>query len=62
MAADKAGLAVSKKGLTLKELLQQTSHYSAKVRKGIFIGFGKVVCRLRVLTVSTEIRLIDLGE
>lgn len=34
VASDKAGLAVSKKGLTLKELLQQTSHHNAKVRKG----------------------------
>lgn len=34
IASDKAGLAVSKKGLTLKELLQQTSHHNSKVRKG----------------------------
>lgn len=34
VASEKAGLAVSKKGLTLKELLQQTSHHNAKVRKG----------------------------
>ncbi|KZV15916.1 hypothetical protein F511_29088 [Dorcoceras hygrometricum] len=33
IASDKAGLAVSKKGLTLKELLQQTSHHNSKVRK-----------------------------
>lgn len=33
VASEKAGLAVSKKGLTLKELLQQTSHHNAKVRK-----------------------------
>ena len=37
VAADKAGLAVNKKGLTLKELLSQTSHHNAKVRRGIFI-------------------------
>lgn len=37
VAADKGGLAVNKKGLTLKELLQQTSHHNAKVRRGIFI-------------------------
>lgn len=34
IASERAGLAVSKKGLTLKELLQQTSHHNAKVRKG----------------------------
>ncbi|KAB2605021.1 hypothetical protein D8674_037890 [Pyrus ussuriensis x Pyrus communis] len=34
VASEKAGLAVNKKGLTLKELLQQTSHYNPKVRKG----------------------------
>ncbi|XP_065870962.1 uncharacterized protein [Euphorbia lathyris] len=38
LAADKAGLALSKKGLTLKELLQQTSHYNAKVRKDGLLG------------------------
>lgn len=35
VASEKEGLAVNKKGLTLKELLQQTSHHNAKVRKGI---------------------------
>lgn len=35
VASEKAGLAVNKKGLTLKELLQQTSHYNSKIRKGI---------------------------
>lgn len=39
VASDKAGLAVSKKGLTLKELLQQTSHHNAKVRKGIVVNY-----------------------
>lgn len=34
VATNKEGLAVSKKGLTLKELLQQTSHHNAKVRRG----------------------------
>lgn len=37
VAAEKAGLAVNKKGLTLKELLQQTSHHNPKVRRGIFL-------------------------
>ncbi|KAI3768866.1 hypothetical protein L2E82_19702 [Cichorium intybus] len=35
LASEKAGLAVSKKGFTLKELLQQTSHHNAKFRRGI---------------------------
>ena len=35
VAADKGGLAVNKRGVTLKELLQQSSHRNAKVRKGI---------------------------
>ncbi|MED6111713.1 hypothetical protein PIB30_054890, partial [Stylosanthes scabra] len=38
VAADKAGLAVNKKGLTLKELLQQTSHHNAKVRRDALVG------------------------
>lgn len=38
VASEKAGLAVSKKGLTLKELLQQTSHHNPKVRKDALIG------------------------
>ncbi|XP_061998982.1 uncharacterized protein LOC133716293 [Rosa rugosa] len=38
VASEKAGLAVNKKGLTLKELLQQTSHYSSKVRKDSLLG------------------------
>ncbi|KAG5006271.1 hypothetical protein JHK85_024813 [Glycine max] len=32
-AVEKAGLAINKKGLTLKELLQQTSHHNPKVRR-----------------------------
>ncbi|XP_043815771.1 uncharacterized protein LOC110623015 isoform X3 [Manihot esculenta] len=38
LASEKMGLAVSKKGLTLKELLQQTSHHNAKVRKDALMG------------------------
>jgi hypothetical protein len=37
VASEKEGWAVNKKGLTLKELLQQTSHYSPKVRRGNFL-------------------------
>ncbi|KAK4281719.1 hypothetical protein QN277_013180 [Acacia crassicarpa] len=33
VASEKAGLAVYKKGLTLKELLQQSSHHNPKVRR-----------------------------
>ncbi|XP_050380757.1 uncharacterized protein LOC126797993 isoform X2 [Argentina anserina] len=38
VASEKSGLAVNKKGLTLKELLQQTSHYNSKVRKDALLG------------------------
>ncbi|CAH9080634.1 unnamed protein product [Cuscuta epithymum] len=42
VSLEKAGLAVSKKGLTLKELLQQTSHHNAKVRKDALVGVKDV--------------------
>ncbi|CAN4089629.1 unnamed protein product [Withania somnifera] len=45
VASEKAGLAVSKKGLTLKELLQQTSHHNAKVRKDAIIGVRDVLLK-----------------
>ncbi|XP_070037729.1 uncharacterized protein [Nicotiana tomentosiformis] len=45
VASEKAGLAVSKKGLTLKELLQQTSHHNAKVRKDALIGIRDVLLK-----------------
>ncbi|KAM7265835.1 hypothetical protein ACFE04_003518 [Oxalis oulophora] len=35
VAAEKQGFVVSKKGLTLKELLEQTSHHNNKARRGI---------------------------
>ncbi|KAI4324720.1 hypothetical protein MLD38_030180 [Melastoma candidum] len=38
VAATKDGLAVNKKGLTLKELLQQTSHHNPKVRRDALHG------------------------
>ncbi|KAJ6427637.1 hypothetical protein OIU84_023096 [Salix udensis] len=38
VVSEKAGLALSKKGLTLKELLQHTSHHNAKVRKDALMG------------------------
>jgi hypothetical protein len=34
MALERAGMAVNKRGLTLQELLQQTGHYNANVRRG----------------------------
>ena len=34
MASERAGMAVNKRGLTLRELLQQTVHYNPKVRRG----------------------------
>ncbi|KAI3713299.1 hypothetical protein L1987_71874 [Smallanthus sonchifolius] len=42
LASEKAGLAVSKKGLSLKELLQQTSHHNAKVRRDALIGIRDI--------------------
>ncbi|XP_022888460.1 uncharacterized protein LOC111403998 isoform X1 [Olea europaea var. sylvestris] len=42
VASEKAGLAVSRKGLTLKELLQQTSHHNSKVRKDALIGIKDI--------------------
>ncbi|KAA8518460.1 hypothetical protein F0562_015934 [Nyssa sinensis] len=42
VASEKAGLALSKKGLTLKELLQQTSHHNPKVRKDALIGIRDI--------------------
>ncbi|XP_019425729.1 PREDICTED: uncharacterized protein LOC109334416 isoform X2 [Lupinus angustifolius] len=38
IAAEKVGLAVNKKGLTLKELLQKTFHHNAKVRRDALTG------------------------
>ncbi|KAF8012918.1 hypothetical protein BT93_I0932 [Corymbia citriodora subsp. variegata] len=38
VASDRVGLAVNKKGLTLKELLQQTSHHNPKVRRDALMG------------------------
>ncbi|KAL2318607.1 hypothetical protein Fmac_032483 [Flemingia macrophylla] len=45
LAAEKAGLAVNKKGLTLKELLQQTSHHNAKVRRDALMGIKDLFIR-----------------
>ena len=40
LAAEKTGLAINKKGLTLKELFQQISYHNPKVRRGIFIFYN----------------------
>ncbi|KAL4562598.1 hypothetical protein LXL04_026624 [Taraxacum kok-saghyz] len=62
LASEKGGLAVSKKGLTLKELLSQTSHHNAKVRRDALIGirdiFLKHPAELKIhrLTVIEKLR------
>ncbi|CAA0837809.1 ARM repeat superfamily protein [Striga hermonthica] len=43
IVSEKAGLAVSRKGLTLKELLQQTSHHNGKVRKDALLGMKDIL-------------------
>ncbi|XP_057973862.1 uncharacterized protein LOC131161857 isoform X2 [Malania oleifera] len=45
VASEKAGLAVSKKGLTLKELLQQTSHHNPKVRRDALMGIKDLLLK-----------------
>ncbi|XP_047152629.1 uncharacterized protein LOC124824261 isoform X3 [Vigna umbellata] len=45
VAAEKVGLAVNKKGLTLKELLQQTSHHNPKVRREALMGIKDLFTR-----------------
>ncbi|XP_057778332.1 uncharacterized protein LOC130997076 isoform X2 [Salvia miltiorrhiza] len=42
IASERAGLATSKRGLTLKELLQQTSHHNAKSRKDALHGIKDI--------------------
>ncbi|KAH9626735.1 hypothetical protein KSS87_022049 [Heliosperma pusillum] len=44
-ASDKAGLALSKKGQSLKELLQQTSHHNVKVRRDALIGVREILLK-----------------
>ncbi|XP_073066794.1 uncharacterized protein [Primulina eburnea] len=56
IASDKTGLAVSKKGLTLKELLQQTSHHNSKVRKDALLGLRNIL-----LTHPAELKLHKLA-
>ncbi|KAL6507776.1 hypothetical protein OROGR_023971 [Orobanche gracilis] len=44
IVSEKSGLALSKKKLTLKELLQQSSHHNAKVRADALIGIKEILC------------------
>lgn len=37
MVSERKGMAVNSRGLTLKELLQQTSHHNVKTRKGMIM-------------------------
>ncbi|KNA13119.1 hypothetical protein SOVF_119600 isoform A [Spinacia oleracea] len=45
VALDKEGVPVSKKGLTLKELLQQTSHHNVKVRRESLLGIRELLLK-----------------
>ncbi|XP_076896542.1 uncharacterized protein LOC143549537 [Bidens hawaiensis] len=62
LVSEKTGLAVSKKGLTLKELLQQTSHHNAKVRRDALTGIRDIFqnhpteLKLHKLTVIEKLR------
>ncbi|KAG9454764.1 hypothetical protein H6P81_007668 [Aristolochia fimbriata] len=59
VASDKAGLAVSSKGLTLKELLQQTSHHNAKVRKDALNGIKDLVLKFPSELQSHKVAIIE---
>ncbi|KAG6481826.1 hypothetical protein ZIOFF_058447 [Zingiber officinale] len=45
IASEKEGLAVNKKGLTLRELLQQTSHHNAKIRRAALVGIKDLILK-----------------
>ncbi|XP_037478125.1 uncharacterized protein LOC119355427 [Triticum dicoccoides] len=45
MASERAGMAVNKRGLTLRELLQQTVHYNPKVRRAAMNGIKDLVTK-----------------
>ncbi|GFY87094.1 ARM repeat superfamily protein [Actinidia rufa] len=53
------GLAVSKKGLTLKELLQQTSHHNPKVRKDALIGVRDILLKYPTELRSHKLAIIE---
>ncbi|XP_057491227.1 uncharacterized protein LOC130776972 isoform X3 [Actinidia eriantha] len=59
VASEKAGLAVSKKGLTLKELLQQTSHHNPKVRKDALIGIRDILLKYPTELRSHKLAIIE---
>lgn len=59
VAADKAGLAVNKKGLTLKELLQQTSHHNAKVRRDALMGIKDLFSKHPEELTSHKYRVVE---
>nr|CAB3484790.1 unnamed protein product [Digitaria exilis] len=45
LATERAGVAVNKRGLTLRELLQQTVHYNANVRRAAMNGIKDIVVK-----------------
>ncbi|WOL06988.1 testis-expressed sequence 10 protein isoform X2 [Canna indica] len=45
VASEREGLAVNKKGLTLRELMQQTSHHNAKIRRAALTGIKDVLLK-----------------
>ncbi|WVZ90659.1 hypothetical protein U9M48_036941 [Paspalum notatum var. saurae] len=45
MASERSGMAVNKRGLTLRELLQQTGHYNANVRRAALNGIKDIVVK-----------------
>ncbi|XP_066347766.1 uncharacterized protein [Miscanthus floridulus] len=45
MASERTGIAVNKRGLTLRELLQQTGHYNANVRRAALNGIKDIVVK-----------------
>ncbi|PON97424.1 Pre-rRNA-processing protein IPI1/Testis-expressed sequence 10 protein [Trema orientale] len=63
VAADKSGLAVNKRGLTLKQLLDQSSHCSAKNRKDALIGIRDLLHTYPVeLTLHKAAVIGNLGQ
>ncbi|KAG0494528.1 hypothetical protein HPP92_005522 [Vanilla planifolia] len=45
IATEKVGLAVDRKGLTLRELFQQTSHHNARTRKAALLGIKDLMLK-----------------
>lgn len=59
VASEKEGWAVNKKGLTLKELLQQTSHYSPKVRRDALTGIKDLFLKYPAELTSHKYAVIE---